>query len=69
MTATVADALTLLGALIVVIGGTCGYWVYRDAREAAAERKRQADAADARVRRVTRARDARYLTSDDRRPE
>ena len=65
----VADLLTLLGALIVVIGGTCGYWVYRDAREAAAERKRQADAADARVRRVAQARDARYLTDEPGRPE
>ena len=32
---TAADLLTLLGALIVVIGGTCGYWAWREARDQA----------------------------------
>jgi hypothetical protein len=59
VTATVADALTLLGALIVVIGGTCGYWAWRDARDRALMRKREAEIADALQRSVRQAR-SRY---------
>lgn len=64
----VADLLTLLGALIVVIGGTCGYWVWRDARDRALMRKREQEMADALQRSVRQARD-RYTTNDERRPE
>ena len=63
----VADLLTLLGALIVVIGGTCGYWVWRDARDRALMRKREAEMADELQRSVRQARH-RY-THDERTPE
>jgi Tfp pilus assembly protein PilN len=61
VTATVADALTLLGALVVVIGGTCGYWAWRDARDRALIRKREQEMADALQASVRQARD-RYTT-------
>jgi protein-S-isoprenylcysteine O-methyltransferase Ste14 len=68
VTATVADALTLLGALVVVIGGTCGYWAWRDARDRALIRKREAEIADALQRNWQQARD-RYTTEREGAPE
>lgn len=69
MTTAVANLLTLTGVLIVGIGVWAGFWIWLDAREAAVQRKHQQEMADAAVRRVTQARDARYLTSDPNRPE
>lgn len=68
MTSTAADLLTLLGALIVVIGGTCGYWAWRDARDQALLRKREQEIADALQRSVRQARD-RYTRDELGRPE
>ena len=68
MTPAVADLLTLLGALIVVIGGTCGYWVWRDARDRALMRKREAAMADELQRSVRQARH-RYPHDEPGRPE
>ena len=66
---TAADLLTLLGALIVVIGGTCGYWLIRDRLdERAIRRLREAVNADERERRVRQARD-RYTRDELGRPE
>jgi hypothetical protein len=68
VTSTLADALTLLGALVVVIGGTCGYWAWRDARDRALMRKREQEMADALQRSWRQARD-RYTTDEPGRPE
>ena len=66
MTSTAADLLTLLGALIVVIGGTCAYWQVRDwLDKRALQRLREAQMADALQASVRQARD-RYTTDDDR---
>ena len=72
MSAAAADLLTLLGALIVVIGGTSAYWVWRDAREAAALRKREAAMADELQRSVRQARhrhDDRHMHEREGAPE
>lgn len=78
MTSAAADLLTLLGALIVVIGGTCGYWLIRDRLdERAIRRLREAQMADELQRSVRQARIAadptrptnRYLNDDERKPE
>lgn len=75
---TAADLLTLLGALIVVIGGTSAYWLIRDRLdERALRRLREAQMADELQRTVRQARIAadpsrvtnRYLSDDERRPE
>ncbi len=69
MTAAVADALTLLGALIVVIGGTSAYWLIRDRLdERTIRRLREAQMADALQRSVRQARD-RYTRDEPGRPE
>jgi hypothetical protein len=72
----VAALLTMTGFLIVAVGAWCGFWIWLDAREAAAQRKHEADMADALQRTVQQARmpakgtePNRYLTSDDRSPE
>ena len=78
MTATAADLLTLLGALIVVIGGTSAYWLIRDRLdERAIRRLREQQMADELQRSVRQARIAadptrptnRYLTDTDGAPE
>lgn len=69
MTAAAADALTVLGVLIVVIGGTFTYWHVRDQLERRALRRwREAEAADERQRQLREAR-ARYVTDEPGRPE
>jgi Tfp pilus assembly protein PilN len=70
VTAAAADLLTLLGALIVVIGGTCGYWAWRDARDRALIRKREQEMADALQASVRQAKDRdRYTRDEPGRPE
>lgn len=66
---TAAALLTVLGFLIVAIGAWCGFWIWLDAKEAAVQRKHEAEMADALQQRVTQTRDARYLTDETGRPE
>ena len=69
MTSAVADALTVLGVLLVVIGGTFAYWHARDLLDRRAIRRMiEADAADERQRQLREAR-ARYVTDEPGRPE
>lgn len=68
MSSAVADALTVLGVLLVVIGGTFAYWHARDLLDRRAIRRlREADA-DERQRQFREAR-ARYVTDEPGRPE
>ena len=67
---TAAALLTVLGFLIVAIGAWCGFWIWLDAREAAIDRKHEAEMADALARDLQRSRaDRGYLTNDPNRPE
>ena len=64
---TAATLLTVVGAFIVCLGIYAGFWIWIDAREAAAQRRREAEMADALTRSVRQAR-GRY-THDERTPE
>lgn len=65
---TVAALLTVVGLFIIAFGAWAGFWVWLDAKEAAEQRKHEAEMADALAQSVRQAR-GRYLTDDERRPE
>jgi hypothetical protein len=71
-----AALLTMVGFLIVAVGAWCLFWIWLDAREAAAQRKHEADMADALQRTVQQARipakgtePNRYLRDTEGAPE
>lgn len=66
---TVAALLTVVGLFIIAFGAWAGFWVWLDAKEAAEQRRHEAEMADALQRSRRVAQTGRYLTDDADRPE